>query len=129
MFSESRGTKLPDYFANNPSRSECAWSAHYTHTMLNVDQVISSVQQLPSLPAVVLELIENLDDDDIGAGMLANKLARDQALTAKALRLANSSFYGFQGGIATIQEAIVVLGTRTVKTLTTAAAVTNQFPQ
>jgi putative nucleotidyltransferase with HDIG domain len=60
--------------------------------------------------------------------VLANKIAQDQALTAKTLRLANSSFYGMAKQVTTIQEAITILGFRTVRSLATTAALISAFP-
>jgi putative nucleotidyltransferase with HDIG domain len=51
----------------------------------------------------------------------------DQALTAKTLRLANSSSFGLQVKVTTIQQAITYLGFQTTRNLITAAAVTGCF--
>lgn len=94
---------------------------------LDRDLVLQGVRKLPSLPAVVIELLQSMDNDDADTRELAGKLARDQALAAKVLRVANSSFYGLQGKVDSIGDAIVVLGLHGVRTLATAAAVTDVF--
>lgn len=94
---------------------------------LDCDTVLRGVRNLPSLPTVVIELLQTLDTEDIDIQQLAEKLARDQALAAKVLRVANSSFYGLQGKVDSIGDAIVVLGLQGVRTLATAAAVSNVF--
>lgn len=94
---------------------------------LTLDEVARGIARLPSLPAVVVELLQSLGNDDVDTGQLARQIARDQALVAKMLRLANSSFYGLQGKINSISDAIVVLGLHGVRTLATAAAVTGAF--
>jgi putative nucleotidyltransferase with HDIG domain len=94
---------------------------------LNMNDVIKSVRDLPSLPVVVMELMNSLDQTDASVGELADKVSRDQALTAKTLRIANSSFYGLQHKVTTIQQAILVLGSDCIRTLVTAAAVTENF--
>jgi len=58
---------------------------------------------------------------------MAEKIAQDQALTAKVLRLANSSFYGMQRRVVSIQQAITILGISSVRTLIIAAAVIDIF--
>ena len=63
-------------------------------TTLNLADVLQAIHKLPSLPAVVLELIASMEDEEVDIDTLARKIALDQALSAKALRLANSSFYG-----------------------------------
>ncbi|RXZ36747.1 HDOD domain-containing protein [Oxalobacteraceae bacterium CAVE-383] len=94
---------------------------------LALDTLIAAIQDLPSLPAVVLELMRNLNDEDAGAHLLADKIAQDQALSAKVLRLANSSFYGMQSKVTTIQQAITILGFNSVRALVTAAAVIDRY--
>lgn len=95
---------------------------------LTPDQIVHSVEDLPSLPAVVMELLSSIEQDDIDISVLAKKVSHDQALTAKTLRLANSSSFGLQVKVTTIQQAITFLGFQTTRNLITAAAVTGCFP-
>lgn len=94
---------------------------------LTLEEVARGIGKLPSLPAVVVELLQSLGNEDVDTAQLAQQIARDQALVAKMLRVANSSFYGLQGKVNSIGDAIVVLGLRGVRTLATAAAVTGAF--
>ena len=96
-------------------------------TTLVISDIIKSIRDLPSLPAVVVELLGNLDQEDTSTKRLGEKIAQDQALAAKTLRLANSSFYGMQCKVTTIPQAIAVLGFNSVRTLVTAAAVVGNF--
>lgn len=96
-------------------------------TIISHDILRSTIRDLPALPAVVMELIDSLGRDDLSAEQLATKLSHDQALTAKTLRLANSSFYGVPRKVASISEAVSILGMRTVRTVVTAAALTGSF--
>lgn len=94
---------------------------------IDLDTVIRSIRQLPSLPAVVAELQSSMEQEDIDVHLLAAKITLDQALTAKTLRLANSSFYGMQSQVTSIQQAITVLGFNSIRTLVTACSVTGSF--
>jgi putative nucleotidyltransferase with HDIG domain len=94
---------------------------------LSVEQVTARIYDLPSLPAIVVELLESVNQQDINIEAIAAKISRDQALAAKTLRLANSSFYGLPHKVTSIQDSIAVLGLRSVRTLVTAAAVTGNF--
>ncbi|WEF31159.1 HDOD domain-containing protein [Pseudoduganella chitinolytica] len=96
---------------------------------LTYDEVVEGLGDLPSLPAVVMELLNSIDQEDVDIGLLARKVSHDQALTAKTLRLANSSAYGFQVKVTTIQQAITYLGFETTRNLITAAAVTGCFAE
>lgn len=96
---------------------------------LTIDDVLTHLVDLPSLPAVVMELLNSIDQEDVDISVLAKKVSYDQALTAKTLRLANSSLYGLQVKVTTIQQAITYLGFQTTRNLITAAAVTGCFAE
>jgi putative nucleotidyltransferase with HDIG domain len=96
---------------------------------MTIEEVVASLDDLPSLPAVVMELLSSIDQADVDISVLAKKVSHDQALTAKTLRLANSSLYGLQIKVTTIQQAITYLGFQTTRNLITAAAVTGCFAE
>jgi putative nucleotidyltransferase with HDIG domain len=100
-----------------------------SNALLSYDDVVRTLDDLPSLPAVVMELLNSIDQDDVDISVLAKKVSHDQALTAKTLRLANSSLYGLQVKVTTIQQAITFLGFQTTRNLITAAAVTGCFAE
>lgn len=91
------------------------------------DDVLKRIHNLPSLPAVVMELLASMAHEDVNIDALALKIEHDQALTAKTLRLANSSFYGMAKQVTTIHEAIAILGFRTIRSLATTAALIGTF--
>lgn len=97
-------------------------------TALSLEDVLADIRKLPSLPAVVNELIRALDNELTEIEQLAEGIAKDQSLAARALRVANSPFYGVQHKVASIHDAIVILGFRAVGSLVMAASVTNYFP-
>lgn len=96
-------------------------------TSLALDQVLRKINNLPSLPTVVMELLASMEQEDVNLDALAHGIAQDQALTAKTLRVANSSFYGMAHQITTIHEAIAILGFRAVRSLATTAALVSTF--
>lgn len=96
--------------------------------MLTRADLTAGLDDLPSLPAVVMELLGSIDQEDIDLTLLARKVALDQALTAKTLRLANSSAFGLQVKATTIQQAMSVLGFAATRNLIMTAAMTGCFP-
>jgi len=80
------------------------------------------IGELPSLPSAFLAAVEVLSRDDAPASACIEAIERDQALTVRVLRLANSAFYGAPGQVARIGDAVQMLGLRTVAS--TLAAVT-----
>lgn len=97
-------------------------------SMLAMQEVLQKIHKLPSLPTVVMELLASIDQEDTDVGALAVKISQDQALTAKALRLANSSFYGMAHEVTTMQQSIAILGFRTIRSVATTAALISLLP-
>lgn len=95
---------------------------------LATEQVLAAVSALPSLPAVVSELMADLQSDGINLDVLAAKIAMDPALTARLLHLANSSFYGLPRQVDNVTDAVTLLGLRNVRSLVTAAAIMGKLP-
>ncbi|HEU4818779.1 HDOD domain-containing protein [Janthinobacterium sp.] len=96
-------------------------------TRLSFEHIIRQIQELPSLPVVVLELLSSMDQDDTDVHVLAQKIELDQGLAAKTLRIANSSFYGMQSKVTSIPQAVSVLGFHSIRTVVTACALTGSF--
>lgn len=89
--------------------------------------VLKEVHKLPSLPTLVLDLLGSMEDAEVEVDSLARKIVLDQALTARTLRLANSSFYGRQRRVATVGEAITVLGIHNIRNLALTATVMDRL--
>ena len=79
--------------------------------------LIDGIPDLPSLPFVVSKMLEVVADTRSAAPDLGQVISMDQTLTAKVLRLVNSSFYGFRGQVSTISHAVVMLGFNVIKSL------------
>lgn len=93
--------------------------------------VAGRIRSLPPMPAVALELLHTLTETDASSAdlaELARRIAQDQAITARVLRVANSPFYGLQSRVASINDAIVVLGFSAVRSLVLTSAVVTTLP-
>jgi putative nucleotidyltransferase with HDIG domain len=84
---------------------------------------IESVSDLPTLPTVASHIIAMANSPKTNAADVGKMIEQDQALTAKVLKLVNSSFYGFPGQIKSIQHAVVILGFNKVKNVVMTASV------
>jgi len=92
------------------------------------EKMLQDIRQLPSLSVVVLEILDSFKDEGLKVPELVRKIGRDQGLAARVLRVANSAFLGFPSKVSSINEAVVVLGFHTVRSLALAAGVIQQFP-
>ncbi|MDX2219360.1 MAG: HDOD domain-containing protein [Burkholderiales bacterium] len=94
---------------------------------LNVGEIEDVVRNLPALPGVVVELLATLRDNDASLDRMAELIATDQSLAARALRLANSPFYGMPRKVTSIAEAIALVGVASIRTIVLAASLPGHF--
>lgn len=78
---------------------------------------LRGASRLPVLPQVTLRLLEAMNSSDSTAKDVAKIIEAEPALAARALKMANSPFYGRGGRIATVQNAVVILGLKTIRSL------------
>jgi HD-like signal output (HDOD) protein len=77
----------------------------------SVVALLDDVEGLVSPPGVCLRLFELIHAPTTGAKDIAAVVGADPNLTARLLRIANSSFYNFSRKIDTISRAVSVIGT------------------
>src|SRR3954466_896601 len=91
---------------------------------VHLRKVTEGMVALPTLPRVASRLLESIADPDAATSEeIGEVIALDPALTARTLRLANSDFYGFPRKVGTVDLAVVVLGTDTIRDLVLGASV------
>jgi putative nucleotidyltransferase with HDIG domain len=90
---------------------------------------LDKLRELPALPQVIIDLQSAMSREDVSIDAIADRVSLDQALAAKALRVANCSFYGVPGRVVSIRQAIGMLGLRSVSTVLTIAAVSQSIPR
>ncbi len=84
--------------------------------------LIARVGDLPAMPAVAMKVMEMVGDQATSARALQGIIQRDQALTAKVLKIANSAMFGVSRDITTLSHAIVMLGFSTIRSVVLAAS-------
>jgi len=84
-------------------------------------RVTAGATTLPSGPGVFMEITRAITDPATGPDDIARIIERDPAMTAKLLQLANSAFFGIGRTVNRIHDAVVYLGTDTIKALTLSA--------
>jgi HD-like signal output (HDOD) protein len=83
---------------------------------------VLDIDVLPPLPEVAWRILEMTSDLYLGVGELSDLIARDQALTARVLRIANSAFFRRTREIRTVRDAAVLLGNRKIRGVVIAAS-------
>ena len=84
--------------------------------------------KLPVISEVAHALIATLDKDDASAKAISAIIARDPALTAKLMRLANSARFGSSRGVNSLDDAISLAGMAHIRTLALASCFAESFP-
>ena len=88
---------------------------------------INSLQDLPSLPHILVKLMEACSDVSGSLGDIATILSHDPSLCSKVLRLVNSAYYGLGSRVEGIDQAVAYLGTSAVKNIAVCSAVYQAF--
>ena len=80
-----------------------------------VVEKICSSDRLPSVPAVAGTVISICASPDVDFAKLTSAVSADPALTAKLLRMANSSLFAGQTKVTSVQRALVRLGIKVTR--------------
>ena len=100
--------------------------------LLNNDKLkafISKVESLPSLPVIYHEIVDALQSEDASTGMVGKIIAKDIGMSAKILQLVNSAFFGLARHVSDPEQAVILLGLKTVKSLVLSVHMFSQFDQ
>ena len=87
-----------------------------------LDRILASLGDLPTSPAIVTSLMGQTTNSDADLEAISKTIMADQSLTARLLKLSNSSFYGRSQKVGTLREAIIILGFKTLRSLVLAAS-------
>lgn len=82
-------------------------------------KIFKSINNLPPMPQVVHKAREVMANPNSSFKDLAIIFVTDQAIATRVLKLANSAYYGLSKRVASIQQASVILGHKTLAELIT----------
>jgi putative nucleotidyltransferase with HDIG domain len=83
--------------------------------------------EFPTLPAIALQAITMMQDPNSDANGVQRVIALDPAISAKVLRVANSAYFGFSRRVASIADAVRVLGFSNVQGMIIGVAAFDAF--
>ena len=93
----------------------------------DLDSVVRRIDEISTLPAVALRLMEVAGDVGSSAADLKEVLESDTALCARVLQCVNSSVYAVRTRITNLQQAIAYLGLQQIRNLAMTASVSEFF--
>jgi HD-like signal output (HDOD) protein len=94
---------------------------------LTAENMVAGDLQLFSLPDLYFQVSEMINNPRYTAVDIGQVISKDPGLSARLLRVVNSSFYGFQAKIDTISRAITIVGVDDLKNLVLATTVIDKF--
>jgi len=80
-----------------------------------VELILQQLEQLPTLPAVALRVLEATGREDSSARQVVDLISSDPSLTAKILRLVHRAGNGVRLEVNTVDRAVVLLGFEAVR--------------
>ncbi len=82
-----------------------------------IKQLVEDQVNLPSPPAIAVQILSTVQQQDYSLNDLEKIISADAALTGKMLRIANSAFYSLPTKISNVSRALAVLGTNVIKNI------------
>jgi HD-like signal output (HDOD) protein len=90
--------------------------AHFFHSV-----------KLPVMPEVAQALIRTLNDPDADVTTVTHVIAKDPALTASLLRIANSALFGLSRSVSSLDSAVSVVGMSQIRVRALSICIANAF--
>jgi HD-like signal output (HDOD) protein len=129
-----KAVNVSHQFLNKPCNTEILKTAisriSDLSTLLQKDSIkamVSRVDSLPSLPALYMEITQELQSDNSSIKKIGDIISRDLAMTAKILQLVNSSYFSLPRHISSPEQAVFLLGLDTIKSLVLSIHVFSQL--
>ncbi len=89
--------------------------------------LIKDSLQLFSLPDIFFQISEMINDPRFSVKDIGLVIGKDPALSARLLKIVNSSFYGFQSRVDRVSRAVTIVGVEELKNLVLATSVVAKF--
>ena len=83
----------------------------------SLDQIVHQARGLYTLPAVAVQVLELTGNPELDTRALKECIENDPALSAKILRVVNSSLMGLSQEVRDLNQALALLGTKPLKLL------------
>jgi putative nucleotidyltransferase with HDIG domain len=96
-------------------------------SVMQIDLGSKLLTDLPSAPIILQTVQSRISENSASSHEVSAIIESDQGFSARILKLVNSPFYGFSRKIASVEEAITMLGFNVVKQLIFTTSVLNSI--
>lgn len=114
----------PEYLKSTITR---ATNLHQYIRKPELQQLVTQMDSLPSLPELYEKIIEELQSSDPSIKKVGQIIGQDVGMSVKILQLVNSAFFGLPRHIASPEQAVHLLGLETIKSLVLSVHIFSQF--
>src|SRR6185295_18388451 len=91
------------------------------------DLILQQLEDLPTLPAVALRVLEITADSESSAKDVVSLIESDQSLTTRILQLVHRADTGVRGEVNSVARAVVLLGFESIRSAVLAVSVFQAF--
>ena len=92
-----------------------------------VELILQSLEGLPTLPTVALQLLEATSSRSSTTGEIVRLIESDPALTTRIMKLVHRADLGAGTGVNTVERAVVLLGLEAIRNAVLAVSVFEVF--
>ena len=92
-------------------------------------QKIANLKDLPTLPHILLKLIDVCNYEKGNSKDLSTIIEKDPSLSIKILRMVNSAYHGLPHRVGDIHQAVMILGTNAIRNIAICTSVYEVFNQ
>jgi len=82
--------------------------------MNRVEGIVSRINQLPPLPAIIHQALQRINDPRASAQDVVEIIQYDQGITSQVLKVCNSAYFNLRRQVHSLKEALVLLGFNTL---------------
>jgi len=94
---------------------------------ISLSNLIEQSSQLISLPDIVINLNNIVNDPQSSISDFAQQIELDPALTVRLLKIVNSPYYNFPSKVETISTAVSIIGTQDLRDLVLTTSLVSSF--
>jgi len=95
---------------------------------MDLEEIVRGAGDLPAMPDIAFRAMRMCDDPQSSLRDLQFLISKDQALTARLLKIVNSAMFCFEREVSTLSHAISILGLDRVRSILVAATMNQMFP-
>ena len=94
---------------------------------MSMDRLFDKIKQLPTIPKLLHELMQSFNDENARIDEIAAKIAMDQVISVKVLRMANSAALRRGNEVTSIEQAVIRLGFNRLRSVVVASGIIGSF--